>query len=174
MIGEGSNARTIKVRSETIPLLIQVQNKKGDKLDEVKVLREELKEQRKQLNWFQERYLQREISKPKAQAAGDPLNRLVEEKGKLERSGIIQLSEEEQMQPEYGPKNIKIFDREKIKSPVRKILLPCTTSLRPMDIFNTKFTYKQAMKKDENPRSEPTRFGALFPHPLKSLLKSLF
>lgn len=51
-----------------------------------------------------------------------------------------------------------IFNRERKKGPVRDILLPKTTSLRPKDIFDAKFTYDQAMKEEGNPESfEPSQ-----------------
>ena len=49
VIGEGSTARTIMVRPETVPFLIQAQSKKDDKPHEVKEkFHEELKEQQNQ------------------------------------------------------------------------------------------------------------------------------
>lgn len=49
-----------------------------------------------------------------------------------------------------------LFNRERKKGLVRDVLLPKTTSLRPRDIFDAKFTYDQAMKEEENSRSEPS------------------
>jgi len=177
VIGEGSTAKTIMVRPETVPFLIQAQSKKDYKPHEVKEkFHEDLKEQQNQANQFQTQMsdLQKELDKLKAQAAVDPLDRLFEQKDKLERLGIIPPSKEKQMQSEYGSKGIKIFDREHRKGPVRKNLLPCNTSLRPRDILNTNFTYEQALKEDETLRYEPSHVGALFPRPLRSILGRLF
>ncbi|GAG58809.1 unnamed protein product, partial [marine sediment metagenome] len=49
-----------------------------------------------------------------------------------------------------------LFNRERKKGPVRDILLPRTTSLRPKDIFDAKFTYDQAMKEEGNPGPSPS------------------
>jgi len=42
------------------------------------------------------------------------------------------------------------------KKPIRDILLPKTTGMRPRTIFDTSFTYDQAMKESENPSSSET------------------
>ncbi len=49
-----------------------------------------------------------------------------------------------------------LFDRERKKGPVRDVLMPKTTSLRPRDIFDAKFTYDQATKEGGNPGPSPS------------------
>ena len=157
VIGEGDNSKVIKVRPETLPSLIQAQSKKGDESDEVKVLREELKQIREQYQALQTNFLQIKRKKPREH----PVDQLYE-------------SKEKQMQHEYGLKGIKIFDRENRRGPVREILMPRNTSLRPRDIFDTKFTYEQAMKGDEPPISEPSHLNTFFPRPLRGIFGGLF
>lgn len=176
VIGEGSTARTILVRPETVPSLIEAQSKKDDKPSEATdVLYDDLKEQQNQFNRFQTQMsdLQKELDKLKAQMPVDPLDRLFEQKDKLERLGIIPPSKEKQTDHDRL-KGSKLFDREHRKGLIRDTLLPRDTSLRPRDILHTTFTYEQAMKGDETLRSEPSHVGTLFPRPLGRIRGRLF
>ncbi len=99
VIGEKGNTKTIKVRPETIPLLIQAQKGGGDS-DEVKELRNELKEQRALFQQFQTSVLQNELNEMKGQLAVDPLDRILHQKQKLETLGLVpsgKTSAQEQM-----------------------------------------------------------------------------
>lgn len=179
VIGEGNTAKMIKVRPETLPFLIQAQQKKDDKSPEVKEkVHEYLKEQQNQANQFQTQTnaLQNEIDELKKQVAVDPIDRMVEQKDKMVRLGLIQPSEEKQTHHDNDNrlKGSKLFDREHRKGLVRDTLLPRDTGLRPMDIINTTFTYEQAIKEDEPLRSEPSHVGALFPRPLRRIWGRLF
>ena len=175
-IGEGNNTRIIKVRPETIPLLIQAQSKKDEKSEKAKALQEHLKKQDDRSQQFQTQMsnMQKKVKELKAQMARDPLSRLIEQKDKMERLGIIQPSEDKQTHHEYGLKDIKMFDRENRKGPVKNVLLPQNTNLRPMNMFNTMFTNKHVMTKDGTWRSELTYPGTLFPRPIRNLLGRLF
>jgi len=176
VIGAGDTARTIKVRPETLPMLIQAQQKKDDKPPEVKEKDHEyLKEQRNQANQFQTQTnaLQKKIDELKKQMAVDPIDRLVKQKDKMVKLGLIQPSEEKQTHHDKL-KSIEQFDRKNRRGFIRDALLPRDTSLRPSPLFDIKFTYEQAMKEDELPRIELSHVGALFPRPLRSALRRLF
>jgi hypothetical protein len=100
VVGEGSNTRTIKIRPETLPLLIQSQSKKGGDSDEMKVLREELKDQRNMFQQFQTAVLQKEIDEMKIQLSINPIDRMMQDKQKLEALGIVRsdrMSAQDQM-----------------------------------------------------------------------------
>jgi hypothetical protein len=100
VVGEGSNTRTIKIRPETLPLLIQSQSKKDNGGEELKTLREELKDQRNMFQSFQTAVLQKELDEVKAQLSVNPIDRLMQDKQKLEALGIVRsdrVSAQEQM-----------------------------------------------------------------------------
>ncbi len=82
VIGEGNSAKTVKVRPETIPLLIQSQHGKNGGSDEVKALRDQFQQ-------FQTGILQKKITELEMQMAIDPFDRLFEHKDKLEKLGLV-------------------------------------------------------------------------------------
>lgn len=92
VLGEGKEAKTIKVRPETIPMLIQSQGKKGGESDELKILREEIKLMREQHQEFQTNVLYKEIEELKVAQSVDPIDRLFASKDKLEKLGIVSSS----------------------------------------------------------------------------------
>ncbi len=129
------------VRPETVPLLIQTQQKNEDD-ETVKELQDELKQQNEKLQSFQNWVLQKEPEEMKVQVDKDPPDRLIEQKEELERPGVVPPIEEKQMQSEYRSKSGKLFDRGNRKGFIRDTLLPRVTSLRPLEILNTNFTYE--------------------------------
>lgn len=110
VLGEGKDAKTIKVRPETIPMLIQSQGKKGGESDELKILREEIKLMREQHQQFQTNVLHREIEELKVAQSVDPIDRLFESKDKLEKLGIVSSNKATAMEQMYS------MDRKKMET----------------------------------------------------------
>jgi len=93
--------KVIKVRPETVPMLIMQQSqKKNGESEAVKTLHAENKELREMFHQFQTSTLQKEVAEMKIQMAQDPIDRLFDHKEKLEKLGIIssgKVSAQEQM-----------------------------------------------------------------------------
>lgn len=90
VIGEGKEAKTIKVRPETIPILIQSQAQ-GKKEDDgsIKELRGEITRQNEKFQEFQMGILQKKIDDLEIQVSIDPIERLFQQKEKLEKLGFV-------------------------------------------------------------------------------------
>lgn len=82
--------KVIKVRPETIPMLVmqQTQKKEGAS-DDMKLIMEEMKAQREQFHQFQMDTLKKENEELKAYASQDPLDRIYSQKEKLEKLGLV-------------------------------------------------------------------------------------
>lgn len=81
--------KVIKVRPETIPMLVMQQSQKKEENPELKMVMEEMKQTREQFHQFQIQTFQKEIDELKAYSAQDPLDRLYMQKEKLEKLGLV-------------------------------------------------------------------------------------
>lgn len=101
--------KVIKVRPETIPMLVMQQSqKKNGGSDEMKNLRDELKSQRDAFQQFQTSVLQKEINELKTTLSVDPIERLFDHKDKLEKLGIVSSSKTSAQEQMYA------MDRKKL------------------------------------------------------------
>lgn len=92
--------KVIKVKPETIPMLVMQQTQKKEENPELKLLLEETKLTREEFHKFQLDTLKKEIDEMKAYAQQDPLDRLYASKEKLEKLGIVRsdkMSAQEQL-----------------------------------------------------------------------------
>lgn len=93
--------KVIKVRPETIPMLVmqQTQKKEGSS-DEMKMVMDKMEKQNEQFHQFQVDVLKKEVDELKSYASQDPLDKLYSQKEKLEKFGLIRsdkMSAQEQL-----------------------------------------------------------------------------
>lgn len=93
--------KVIKVRPETIPMLVmqQTQKKEGGS-DEMKMVMDKMEKQNEQFHQFQVDILKKEVDELKSYASQDPLDKLYSQKEKLEKFGLIRsdkMSAQEQL-----------------------------------------------------------------------------
>lgn len=124
--------KVIKVRPETIPLLVMQQTSKKDEDPMLKMVMEELKQTREQFQQFQVQTLTKEVDELKAYAGQDPLDRIFSTKEKLEKLGLVnsgKLTAQERM---YD------MDRKKLDTMMQIVLDKSTSTQGKVDsLINT-------------------------------------